>query len=413
MAYESEEEKAKKRDKLKLVKDKGGNTDWGATLAKLPGMVNDLSNPHDNCVRITRSPSVGFTFANNYGLPRGFTVMWYGIQKGGKSLGVYETIGALHEDSPTAHAYLYSPEHRGRLQLPPHRRRLHGIDDRRFHLAETNRPEEIFDVIERDVDVACREGLDLQFMAIDSLSAIQGRRTQENDSVLDYTIGDHAQTIQIGLGRILPVIRKHNIALALIVHVRAEMDQQVLRTKGRGIGGKVKPQASWAAKHFSEYFLYSEPDETKDAQEGLRDESVGDMQNKDKGETRGSKMRVLMKETSCGPRGRMGTYAFDSYKGIVMVNQEIFELANARLVIETHGSSYKFDGRTWKGKDAAFEALEDRGLQKEVMAEMRRRDAAGVWDKDEFNLLGAEARKMDERTATLAEAEVELIKSGA
>lgn len=379
---------------------------WGAEMAKLPGALQDWNDPHENCIRITRSPSVGFTFANGYGLPRGYTLMWYGVQKGGKSVGCYDTVGALHEDSPTAEAAYYSTEYRIKLQLTPARARMHGIDPKRLHRFQTNKPEGIFDVIEKDIDEKCRKrGMDLQLIVIDSASQIQGRQAANKESVLDYTVGDHAQTMQIGLQRILPVIRDNNIALILIVHVRSEMDQQVLQREGRKMGGSIKPQASWATKHFAEYFMYSERDDTKAGREGLTNENLQDMRSNGEGEITGSRMRCLMKENSCGPRGRMGLYTFDSHRGIINVHEEVFELCKNRGVIEQSGSTYKFDTKSWRGREAALEELSaNLSLQKEMMAELRRRDNAGAWSQDEVS-------EMDKKTKGITEMEIDLRQS--
>jgi hypothetical protein len=358
---------------------------WMTKLAKLNGAVTDTRNPHDNVIRITRSPSVNFCFANGHGLPRGYSMMLYGPGKGGKSLACYDTIGALHEDSPTAMAILYSTEMRSRLQLTPDRYKIHGIDPNRLMRYEANLPEEIFDPIEKDIDAMCEEGMDLQLIIIDSTSGVQGRRESATASVSQFTVGDHAQTMQIGLKRILPVIRRRNIALILVTHLRAEMDQTLAMRNGG-----VKPQASWATRHFAEYFAYVERNDTKAGQEdaqgrSFRNEELQDIRGDAKyGEIEKSKMRFIMKDNSCGPRGRMGEYTYDLKKGVVNVNQEVFLLASARNVITNNGSNHYFGERCWKGQGAAMDDLaKDSDLQKAILMELRKRDRAGEWYENE------------------------------
>jgi RecA/RadA recombinase len=354
---------------------------WMKKMANLPGAVTDTRNPHEDVIRVTRSPSVNFTFANGHGLPRGYTMMIYGPGKGGKSLACYDTIGALHEDSETAVAALWSTEMRSRLQLTPDRYKVHGIDADRFMRFETNLPEEIFDTFEKDIAAMCEEGMDLRLAIIDSTSGIQGRREATTESVSKFTVGDHAQTMQIGLKRILPVIRKYNIALILVTHLRAEMDQTLAMRNGG-----VKPQASWAVRHFAEYFCYVERNDTlagqKDAQgKSLRNEQLRDIRDDSQyGELEASKMRFIMKDNSCGPRGRMGEYTFNLKKGIMNVNQEVFLLCKARGIITLKGSSYSFGDRKWAGKDAVMEDLaKDTDLQKAMLMELRKRDMEGAW----------------------------------
>lgn len=99
---------------------------------------------------------------------------------------------------------------------------------------------------------------------IDSLTGIAGRRMLNSDTISQQQIGDQALTIKDGLMRILPVIRKHKIAMIATAHIRAEMDQlEQMR------GNKVKMAAGWATKHTFEYFCYVEPNLSKDGKNDL------------------------------------------------------------------------------------------------------------------------------------------------
>lgn len=357
-------------------------------LFELSGANRGDSDPFETGIRITRSPSVGFAFGNTHILPSGFTLLCYGPNKGGKSLLAYDTVAALHEDDPTAFAIKWDTEFREKLQLTPKRAKMYGIDRSRYCCWSTNKADEIFDRFETDVVAAIQKGDNVRLAIIDSTSSIIGRRAAETESVNDYTIGDHAQTLQIGLQRILPVIRQHNIALILITHVRAEMDQTQVKR-----GKTIKAQAGWAVKHFAEYFALVERDETK---AGRTDEHGNEMVNdsvsdvrQTVGEQTGHKIRFTITASSAGPAGRMGAFTYDYSKGISNVHEEIFLLAKARNVITTKGSHYYLgssDGGEKLGtsKDATLDRLEkDVVLQKTIMDELKRRDLSGEWSADE------------------------------
>lgn len=386
---------AKKTDsgKIKNEGKKPGKTDWMARLSAFDTAVNDEVNPHEDVIRISRSPSVNSTFGNGHGLPRGYSLMIYGPNKGGKSVICYDTIGALHQDSPTAIAIRYNTELRERLQLTAERKKVYGIDSNRYKCFETNVADEIFDHFEKDVAAMCDDGMDLRLAIIDSTSNIQGRREETAESINNFQIGDHAQTIQIGLKRILPVIRKHRIALILVTHVRAEMDQTQIKR-----GNTVKAQASWGVKHFAEYFGYVERNDWASGQttqggEELRDPTLRDIRNDaKKGERIGHRLIWEMKENSCGPRGRKAEFILNYAKGITHQHEEVFLLAKARgiFVPNGNGSWFTYRDQRWNGEAAAMEALANSPpLQKEVMAEFRRRDMAGEWSADEVSTVDA------------------------
>lgn len=355
-----------------------------AGLMDLSGANTTYSDPHANIIRIGRSPSVGFTFGNGHGLPEGYTLMMYGPNKGGKTLLCNDTVGTLHADDPQAVAIKWDTEFRERLQMTPARMRMHGIDPERYVCWSTNTPSEVFDRFERDVAAKVEAGLRVRLAIIDSTSNIQGRREGNSDSIDNFQIGDHAMTLQVGLKRILPVIRRYNIALILVTHIRAEMDQTMVRR-----GNTVKPQASWAVKHFAEYFAYVERDDTKAGRvnelgEEMIDASLKDIRGDNAGEQTGHKIRFIMKESSAGPRGRQGAFSYDYAKGICNLHEEVFILAKARGIIENKGSFYSFGDRRWQGKPAALADLEkDTDLQAEILKELRKRDLEGAWSKDE------------------------------
>jgi hypothetical protein len=144
-------------------------------------------------------------------------------------------------------------------------------------------------------------------------------------------------------------------------------------------GNKVKAGISYGLQHHAEYFLFIEPNKTKAGRTDLSggefiDESLGDIN--DRGERTAHKIRVVMKDSSMGPKGRMGEFTLDYNKGIINTHEEVFLLGVNRGVIEKPNQlSYKFGDRSWKGQAAILEALKtDKELYGAVLRELKRRD---------------------------------------
>lgn len=331
--------------------------DWMKLLQKHEGAVVADYDPFSHTVR-TPSPSVNFCFGNTHGLPQGFTLALYGPPKGGKSVICNAMIGQLHKDDPEAIAIKFNTEMREMGQLTEEQARIWGIDRRRYIAYDVNQPELIFDFIEKEVNAYCQDGMPLKLIVIDSATAIQGRRAQNADTILTQQIGDHALTIQDGLKRILAVQRKHKLAIVITTHVRAEMDPlEKMR------GNNTKMAASYGLQHHAEYFMSVEPWNSKEGKTDLlgnklENENLADTM--DNAERTGHKIRVCMKNSSMGPKGRVGTFTLDYHKGIINVHEEVFLLGCNRGIIQRpNNMTYAFGDKKWTGKQAMLEALRD------------------------------------------------------
>lgn len=351
-----------------------------AKLQKLEGAVTSRANTFAQTIQAP-SPSVNFTYGNTWGLPLGFTQVLFGPPKGGKTVICNSMIGQLHKDYPDAVAIKFDTELRERGQMTPEQAELWGIDLDRYLCYSVNSPDMIFDRIEKEIAAACEEGLDVKLVIIDSITGIQGRRAMNADTIMTQQIGDLALTLQEGFKRILPVQRKHNFSVILTAHVRAEMDMQEQMR-----GNKFKMAASFGVQHYAEYFTFVEPLRTKEGRTDLlgrkfEDDRVSDLN--DNAEKTGHKIRVTMKDSSLGPKGRVGVFTLDYRKGIISTHEEVFLLGVNRGVIEKRSNNriYCFGGREWNGKEAMIEALRsDTDLSRAVLEETKRRDLAGIFD---------------------------------
>lgn len=350
--------------------------DYMKQLQKLEGAVVNQYDPFAHVIQ-TPSPSVNFCFGNSWGLPQGFSLVLYGPPKGGKSLICNAMIGQLHRDDPEAVVIKFDTEFRELGQLTDEKCKMWGIDRNRYVVYQVNSPAMVFDRIEKDIASMCQDGAPIKMVIIDSIQGIQGRRSMNAESIDVQQIGDHALTIQEGLKRINSVQHTCKFGLVLTCHIRAEMDMLEQRR-----GNKVKMAASFGLQHHGDYFMFVEPNRTKEGRTGVlgqefRDETLTDLN--DNAERTGHKIRVCMKDSSLGPKGRVGEFTLDYHKGIIDVHEEVFLLGVARGVIEhPNNLTYAFGDKKWSGKPATVEAIRDSNeLQSAILTELRRRDMAG------------------------------------
>lgn len=354
--------------------------DWFSKFAKMSGAVTEHTNPFNSGVH-TMSPSVDFVYGNGtWVLPYGFSEVLFGPPKGGKSVIVKMKIGQLHADDPEAIAVVFDTEFRWRGQLTPEKAKIYGIDLKRCIIFEGNNPMMVFDRIEKELVAMIQDGCPIKYIAIDSVSGVLGRRELDSDTIETQQIGDHALTVSVGLKRILPTIRNHKLATTITAQVRAEMDQQVQKRTG----SKVKMNASFGLQHFAEYFVYVEPNFSKEGRTDMqghefKDESMTDLM--DKGEKLGHKIRVTMKDSSMGPKGRTGEFTFDYNKGVINVHEEILRLGINRNVVASKGAWLEFGGKKWNGKKDMLKTLEENpGMQAEILKQLKERDLRGEYN---------------------------------
>jgi hypothetical protein len=360
---------------------------WAAKLDKMVGMITEDVDPFQKIVR-SPSPSVNFIFGKTHGLPRGYSMVLYGPPKGGKSVLSHFIIGQIQKDDPDAMVLKIDTELRAKAQLlTPQSLKLFGIERERMRVMFANQPGVIFDQIEQNVAVMCEGGMPLHAIVIDSLNGIQGRREMNNDSVEKVTIGDHALTVQTGLKRILPVIRKYDIALIIVDQVRAEMDMWEQKR-----GNKFKMQSSYGTQHGIEYFVCVEENLNADGRKDILGNEMVNNNAKDlsgkegKGQATAKKIKVKMKASTMAgeTQGRTGEFTFHYRKGIVNVHEEVYLLGTRRGIIKKPKQGYyEYDGQTWHGEAKCLQALEaDSVLREHIIDELRRRDDAGEYDED-------------------------------
>ena len=346
-----------------------------ARLRKLEGAVEQDYDAMINVLK-TPSPSVNWALGlRGYGLPFGYSMMLFGPPKGGKSIICNAFIGQLHRDDPEAVSITFNTELRGELQQNDHAQVAFGIDPDRHITYDVNEPALIFDRIENEINAMCQEGLKVRCIIIDSLKGIAGRRSLNATSINTQQIGDQAATIQDGLMRILPTIRRNRIALIMTTHVRAEMDQhEIMR------GNTMKMASAYAAKHMAELFCYVEPNKSKKGRTTLAGEDFLDQDTKDfmdKSLKTGHKIRFKCVGNSIGPDSRTAEFTLDYQQGIINQYEEVFTLGkNLGIIEKVNNMTYTYKETKWTGLKNVLTAIrDDSALCRSILADVYEKDS--------------------------------------
>lgn len=357
--------------------------DWMAKLSTLKGAINDVRDVHATVLQ-TPSPSLNFLFGNGWGLPLGYSMVLYGPPKAGKSVVTYMMAGQCHRDYDEGIVVKFNTEYREEGQLTPEMGKLYGIDWGRYKGIESNHPAEIYDQIENQIDAWCKDGMPIKLVIIDSMNAIQGRRAIDAEGgVMTQQIGDVALTNKEGLKRVLAVQRRHRFGLVMTSHVAVEMDPIEQKR-----GNKYKMGASIGVQHHAEYFMLVEPNKNKDGRVDMLgnemvDASKKDMADSNKGERLAHKIKVVMKDSSMGPKGRNGSFTFDYHRGIINTHEEAFILGYRRgVIVKSSAHVYSIPGYEHPGIKGEENFLtwykDDKKAQEFTLKELRRQDLAGL-----------------------------------
>jgi RecA/RadA recombinase len=295
-------------------------------------------------------------------LPAGYTLLLYGEPKSGKTLIANDFISKLHQDDPEAYVIKFNSEFRENLQG---KSSMFNFDYDRYKACEANSPGEVFDTIEQKIPEMIQSGYKIKLIVIDSLNGILGNREMLSDSVENHQIGDNAMTLQKGLKRIIPVLRRNKIAMICTSQVRAELDMWAAKRS------PVKPGLSWGALHGLEYIVQVIQDKTSAGKILDEEKKVND-----KALQTGHNIKCVITASTCSPPGRCAEFTLSYTEGIVRLGEEIGVLAkNLGVVHMPNDRTYQFDGQEWKSKDAWWNAIEnDLVLRNKVIEAIKKTD---------------------------------------
>jgi hypothetical protein len=220
---------------------------------------------------------------------------------------------------------------------------------------DNNNPVEIFDRIENEIQAMVQDGMPLRIIAVDSLTNIMGIKRGDTDSVANHLMGDHALTVQIGLGKLAPFCKRNNIVLIGTSQMRGNLDAGPR-------GPKEKMAESWSVKHTFDFFVSLKragaAEDKADIEGKTFEDDVKDA--RDNKLLTGHKIFVKMEASSIGPQGRTGVFTMDYEKGIINQHEEIFFLAkNLGILTTTNNRTYEYKGQKFNGKKEAAFAIRD------------------------------------------------------
>lgn len=325
---------------------------WLKQLRKKEGAVIPGEYFPFDFVLQSGSPYLDYIYANSHGLPFGYSEIIFGPPKCGKSILCNMKAGALHRSDPEAIVVKFNTEMREEGQMSPY----WGIDHDRYQAYNVNKPGEVFDYIEHEIAEMCEAGAPIKYIIIDSMQGIQGRRGQNAGSIDDFQPGDHAITIQEGMKRIIPTIRKYKIALTCTAHIRANFD-------GGFHAAKTKMAGAWGLQHTCEYFISVNRDRSSDGKKDLLKQELADSTMKDvKGakDLTGHKIFVKMEDSSVGVAKRVGEFTLSYKEGLINTHEEVFLMARGMNIITLRGNRYYTYGETeYNSKGDILKAIQE------------------------------------------------------
>ena len=366
-------------------------TKWMSKLQDLGFAADCTQDAYRDSIQ---TPSPQFNFAlgcgsrtGRHGIPRGFSALFGGHPKGGKTAAIYATIGQLHQDDPEAFVIRFDTELKESAAMTPDQLRMWGIDPTRYICYETNSPDEIFDRIRYGIAEMVEAGLPLALVVIDSVNEISGKRAAiaeagvgsgKKPSILNWSLGDHAAILQEGFKVILPFLRRNRVACILTCHVGAEFDEQAK------MRDEWKLKVAKGLQHQVEIWLTMNKIESQAGKRSavLEDRSYIDKEAGvdvlNKGDAFANRFRLTVKGNSFAPPGRTAEFTYHFGKGFWATAEEVFLLGKNRQVLRPPGdtgSVYSWKDKEWRGPKQVIEAFEaDPALCREVLAEIYRRD---------------------------------------
>lgn len=325
----------------------------------------------ENCI-YTPSPYVNWIFANkSQGIPKGTGTLFFSEPKAGKSLMIQAIVGELHKRDPEAIAIIFNSEMRGAFQQGLFK----DIDKDRLIIYDTNRPEDIFDRIERDIQPMIQEGMPLGLVAFDSITNIGGTKSMSADrSVNDHLIGDKALTITKGWEKVIPIFKRNKIPYIGVEQMRKNVDASNPHAP------KEKMAGVFSTKHAFEFFVSirrANAAEDKVDIEGNKFENEGVKDARGNKDQTGHKIYFKMEQSSLGTAGRAGVLTIDYKEGIINVHEEIFELGKNTGIIKNVGAgSYELYGEKIRGKaEVANRIKDDSELAQKILADIKALDS--------------------------------------
>jgi hypothetical protein len=345
----------------------------------------------ENCL-YSPSPYFNWMMANkSHGIPMNSGLLLFSEMKAGKSLWIYAMIlqmqredklkldmgfkkkdGTKFTKDDQRHSVVANTELRGQLQHDV----FPEIDKDLMTIWDTKNPVEIFDRVEKDLKPMVQDGMPLGIYGIDSITKIMGVKRDAADSVSDHLIGDHALTVQIGMDKLVPFLKRNKTLFIGTSQVRGNMDA------GK-YGPKEKMAESWDVKHAFEYFVSFKragaAEDKVDIEGKTFEDDIKDARD-NKIQT-GHKVFYKMEGSSLGPQGRSGVSTLDYNLGLINMHEEIFFLGKNSGIIKTESNNrvFTFNDKKYVGKKECALAIRDNPkMAEEILTLLKAMDAKRI-----------------------------------
>lgn len=342
----------------------------------------------ENCL-YSPSPYFNWMMANkSHGIPKNSGILLFSEMKAGKSLWLYAMIlemqrhdrmlletGAKKKDGTKftkddqRHAVIANTELRGQLQHDV----FPEIDKELMTIWDTKDPVEIFDRTEKEIKPMVQDGMPLGIFGIDSITKIMGVKRNDAESVADHLMGDHALTVQAGMDKLVPFVKRNKTLLIGTSQMRSNFESGPR-------GPKEKMAESWDVKHAFEYFISFKragaAEDKMDIEGKTFEDDIKDARD-NKLQT-GHKVFYKMEGSSLGPQGRSGVSTLDYNLGLINMHEEIFFLGKNSGVIKAESGNrvFVFEDKKYVGKKECALAIRDNPkMAAAILQQLRLMDA--------------------------------------
>jgi len=290
---------------------------WMSQLIKGDAvMASQLPKPSDHVVKMP-SPSLNWVVGNG-GITRGKIACFFGPESSGKSFLAQLLMIQLQKDFPEGICIWFDAE----FSFNPSWFAKLGGDLDRLLVKQTNDPVQIFDYIEKDLQVLLQDGCPIVGLAIDSIKSIRYPKDIKEKSTKMVMGGSGASYLGSALKGIIPVIRKYEITTAFIQQVYEEMDEY------KKMSNPFLVPDGKALKHACDYMLEVVRLDTKDGRVEKGKNIYGGAAQV------GHKVRVRGKKNRLGAPFRAAEFTISYTGGITNVGEEIYLLAKSLGVVK-------------------------------------------------------------------------------
>lgn len=292
----------------------------------------EMKSPSAEIIKL-KSPSLNWAIGNS-GLSEGKVAVMFGRESSGKSLLSQLYIIEIQKKYPESIQILFDAE----FSFNRDWFAKLGGDLNRLLVKQTNDPTQIFDWMWGDMLEMLQDGAPINAIMIDSIRAIVYPKDVKKVSTDQIMGGSGAPYLGACFKRILPIIRQYNITTLLVQQVSQELDpMKAMRNP------YVLPDGN-ALKFFADYMIQVDKIETS---KGVIEEGTTIMGSK---QQVGHKVRLKLKKNRVGAPARVAEFMLHYDKGIINIEEELFELAKSLGVVyhPTNPDTGKVNNQMWQ-----------------------------------------------------------------